>query len=123
AMLYENAGGIFVNHPHLSYMGNEAVRRMLDHSPYVLGIEVYNYLADWNYGGLGWARDTWHRILSTGRRCYGSAVPDHFSSDTNPTPMRGRNRLILPASYATMTRSEREQACLEAYFRGHWYAA
>lgn len=123
ALLYPQVGGLCLNHPKLSFAGVPKACELLDHSPYVLGIEVFNHLGEWNYDGKGWALDTWHDILVSGRRCFGFGSPDHADVEGAPSERKGFNRLLLPASYATMTRSEREQACLEAYYNGHWYVA
>jgi hypothetical protein len=123
-LVYPNGGGISLNHPHLSFAGTVTAKEMLDYSPLVLGIEIYNHLAEWNYDGKGWALDVWHDILVSGRQCYGFGAPDHAEDSADLPPARqGFNRLLVPASYATMTRTEREQACMEAYRDGRWYVA
>jgi hypothetical protein len=122
-LLYANAGGISLNHPHLSFAGVPMAKQWLDYSPYVLGIEIFNHLGDWFYDGRGWALDIWHELLVTGRRCYGFGAPDHTDVEGAPETRHGSNRLLVPSAYATMTRSQREQACLEAYYNGQWYVA
>lgn len=119
-LLYPNGGGISLNHPHLAFMGVDDAKTMLAYSELILGIEVYNFLGDWNYDGHGWAEDVWHDILVSGQRCFGFFAPDHNTTES-PYPPQGANRLLVPSTYTTMSRAEREQACLEAYREGRWY--
>lgn len=123
-LLFPEAGGLIFAHPKLSFAGIPALIEALDYSPYVLGIEVYSHLTDWNYGINPFAYDAWHAVLATGRRCWGVGVPDHRDDpESSPEIALGRNMLLVPSSYATMSRSEREQSCLEAYYEGRWYVA
>lgn len=128
AMLYPNSGAIIANHPQLSYPGDTRMMEMLDYSPHVAGIEIWNGLADWYYPGkTGWAVNTWHHILLTGRRCYGFGAPDHWAAFSgnpgNPATARGRNMLVLPTGFAALSSAAKEQACLEAYYNGEFYVA
>src|SRR5690606_37316871 len=82
ALKWPDKGGFIINHP----WHNNTIRpafptmlAMLDHTPAVLGIEIYNHMLEhWYTQPLGWALDVWHDILVTGRRCYGSASLDHW---------------------------------------------
>jgi hypothetical protein len=117
-LLVTDGGGITLNHP----AGQLAdYTDMLDFDPRVLGIEVWNQLAN----GFGASRALadqpgapqlhfyrlWDDILRTGRRCWGFFVKDHL------TFTRGRNVLLLPPLDG-LSQSEREAAALRAYRRG-----
>ncbi len=125
-MQYEDGGGFIINHPTISPLTHVQVAQYLDHSPLVLGIEVYSNLVSWDpdYNSDGYALEHWHRALVSGRRCYGIASSDHWlESSGHPEETMGANRLLVPSSYAAATREEREHLCLQAYRRGEWYAA
>lgn len=128
SMLHADGGGISVNHPNISaYPGDATVLEMLDYDERVLGIEIYDGFTDWSpgYGSEdGYATEVWHRLLNTGRRCYGFAVPDHWKESAgHPATPLGCNRLLVPSSYAAADRATREHLCLQAYRNGQWYCA
>lgn len=111
-LLYEDGGGITINHPtwsntfgHINI--NNFVYDLLDYDHRVLGIEIFNESCNTNEArpNTGWALDLWDRILNTGRKCWGFAVPDHA--------VNGRNVLL--------TRSRDEHTCLKAYRDGAFY--
>jgi len=89
----------------------------------VLGIEIYNDYSgrkDWsanpNYQSpdeeaQGFSLNFWDRVLATGRRCWGSCVPDHSASRPGNWP--GRNILLVPEFT--------EYECLKAYRDGRFY--
>lgn len=124
ALDYPDGGGITINHPTwFSKFTDEQVFEMLDFDDRVLGIEIYNDYSnrkDWlenpNYQppdetDKGFSLNLWDRVLSTGRRCWGSCVPDHsVCRDGN---WDGRNVLLVP----TFTEDE----CLRAYRIGSFY--
>lgn len=116
---YSDAGGIIINHPNWTkstgsgrILTNTDIFEMLDYDQdRVLGIEIYNY-NDLDYA---WDLDLFDRILSTGRRCWGTAAPDHYfpgyKEDYAPG---GRNVLIVP--------SATDYQCMKAYRDGRFYA-
>ena len=108
---YKDAGGITINHPTWTGLPLSVVESMLDFTPEVLGIEIFNASSQQS-NGTGWAIDMWDLILKTGRRCWGFAVPDHaHKSDPN---FQGRNQLLV--TEAT------EHGCLKAYRNGAFYS-
>lgn len=116
-IIYADAGGLTINHPVWSSMNTEIVESMLDYDQErVLGIEIYN---DGESSSMirdgvnvGWAVNMWDEILSTGRRCWGLAVPDHGTERTGH--WTGRNILLVNelTSYK----------CLKAYREGRFYS-
>jgi hypothetical protein len=106
-LLFQDAGGVTINHPVWSDLPLEQAISMLDLDPRVLGIEVYNDSSE-IFNGKGWSVDMWDEILRTGRKCLGFFVPDH-------TLARGRNILLVP--------SFTEHACLRAYRSGSFYGS
>lgn len=125
-MQHSDGGGFTINHPGISaYVGDSVAMEMLDYSPLFLGIEIYDFFTDWSpdYGAFdGLALETWHRLLVTGRRCWGFAVPDHWKeSNGHPAVPKGANRLLVPSSYTVADRPTREHLCLQAYRNGQWY--
>jgi len=123
-LVYPGAGGITINHPTwFTRFSDEQVLEMLDFDEGVLGIEIYNdYSArrDWSLtagyeppdeSAPGFSLNLWDRILSTGRRCWGSCVPDHsVGAEGN---WRGRSILLM--------NEFTDRACLEAYRQGRFY--
>jgi len=109
-LLFEDAGGISINHPVWSSLSFDEVCQMLDFDNRVLGIEIFNDTCATGYGdpGKGWAVKLWDEILKTKRKCVGFCVPDH-------TLGRGRNVLLVPAFT--------EYECLKAYRQGSFYGA
>ena len=116
-MQYADAGGITINHPIWSKNALDIndIFAMLDYSPKVLGIEIYNQTCEDNSQN-GWALSLWDEILLTGRKCWGFCVADHGgeSSYAHPTPeFSGRNVLLVDAFT--------EYDCLIAYADGRFY--
>lgn len=120
---YPDGGGIVIAHPTWSHLTDAAVLEMLDFSPCVLGIEIYNdgvargiregrYPLEEGEPVPGYSTHMWDRILSTGRQCLGFAVPDHNIGEQSD--WLGRVVLLVPEFT--------EQACLRAYRQGHFYA-
>lgn len=111
---FPDGGGITINHPVWSDLSVQQVLEMLDHDERVLGIEIFNDTSE-RTKGTGYAIDLWDRILATGRRCYGFAVPDHhgYAPGEDQSPWKGRNHLWVP----TFT----EEALLKAYREGRFY--
>ena len=107
-LIYEDAGGVTINHPKWTRMDAKACCTILDHDPRILGIEFYNQSSqEVENPPTGWSLDIWDQILKTGRRCFGLSVPDH-SHD----PIRGKNILLCdPTVYD----------CLRAYRIGAFY--
>lgn len=97
-LVYDDAGGVTINHPVWSYLTTETVMSMLDYDKdKILGIEIYN---DGESSAMirdgvnvGWAVEMWDDILLTGRRCWGFAVPDHGTERTEQ--WTGRNILLI----------------------------
>lgn len=107
-LLFEDGGGITINHPTWSGLSFDEVCQMLDYDERVLGIEVFNDTCATGYGepARGWALQLWDKALQTGRKCYGFFVPDH-------TVGRGKNILLVPEFT--------EFECLKAYREGAFY--
>ena len=113
-MLFEDGGGITINHPVWSQLTVQNICDFLDYSDTVLGIEIYNQSSEID-NGTGWALDLWDEVLKTGRRCYGFAVPDHKAeSETTGTEWYGSIRLIVPEIT--------QQECLKAIRNGAFYS-
>lgn len=109
---YADGGGVTINHPAWSNLTDEVVTDMLDFDDRVLGIEIYNHSCELQ-NQTGWCLDWWDRILATGRKCWGFAVPDH-TAEQGRNPWLGRNVLLV--SEAT------EHECLKAYREGRFYS-
>lgn len=118
---YPDGGGITLNHP---TAGADLYFEMLDHDPRVLGIEVYNHLAN-GFGSTKSITDQgleradrfyllWDELLRSGRRCLGFFVNDHMSAG------RGRNILLEPPP-AGRSRAEREESALRSYRLGRFW--
>jgi len=115
---FPDGGGITLNHPTSTI---DAYLPQLDHDPRVLGIEIWNHnttgfgstngLSDDGPGPQRHFYDLWDAILSTGRRCLGFCVKDHWGCG------RGRNVLLVPPA-AGKSRLEREHEALVAYRQG-----
>ncbi len=107
ALLFQDGGGITINHPVWSGLTFEEVCQMLDFDIKVLGIEVFNDTCT-TFGDptRGWAIKLWDEILMTGRKCLGFFVPDH-------TINRGQNMLLV----SEFT----EHECLKSYRHGAFY--
>jgi len=109
-ILFPDAGGITINHPRCSL---ENVLELLDFSPRVLGIEVWNQHTGFGGPGMGYYQ-LWDKSLQTGRRCLGFFVKDHVFFG------RGRN-VLLVSRPPTATRQEREHEALLAYREGRFF--
>lgn len=114
-LLFEDGGGVIINHPNWSKLPLGLMTTMLDYdTERVLGIEIYNdtceQLSD---PPVGWDLENWDAILMTGRRCWGFAVPDHHGYPGYNRPFIGRN-ILLAAETS-------EYACLKAYRNGEFY--
>lgn len=107
---FPDGGGITINHPAWSQLDIAQICQMLDYDNRVLGIEIWNETCQ-RLDGHGFALEMWDKILSTGRPCYGFAVPDHF----NDPNWKGRNYLLIPEF--------NEKECLKAYRQGRFYCA
>jgi hypothetical protein len=103
-MIYEDGGGVTINHPTWTHLDREFLLKLLDHDPRVLGIEVLE-------AGTN-SENYWDWALSTGRQCFGVFVPD-WSIDNEKT--FGVNVLVVPERTV--------HACLKAYRLGNFYGA
>ncbi|QDU75254.1 hypothetical protein Pan97_22840 [Bremerella volcania] len=111
-----DGGGVTINHPHWSRMSAAHAQELLDFDPRVLGIEIWNQTGH-DINGRGWSLTQWDSLLSTGRRCWGFAVPDH-GHNSNPK-FHGRNILLVPQETPVY---QLPAACLRAYRNGNFYA-
>lgn len=106
-LLYSDGGGLTLNHPTWTWEQNlfsmDIFCHLLDLDEKVLGIEIFNTN---RYDTV-----LWDYILSTGRRCWGFAVPDHYHK--SHATWYGRNVLIVPE----LTQHE----CLKAFRNGNMY--
>ncbi len=105
-MLYEDGGGLTINHPTWTYNQNlfsmDILIKILDIDDIVLGIEIYNGK---------WDTELWDQILCSGRRCWGFTVPDHYHK-SHPV-WYGRNVLIVP--------EKTSYECLKSLRKGNMY--
>ena len=106
-LLYQDGGGLTINHPtwteHQNLFSMDILIRILDMDSDVLGIEVFSTNI--------WDTELWDRILMSGRRCWGFAVPDHKHKSN--AVWYGRNVLVVPE----LTQHE----CLKAFRNGNMY--
>ncbi len=114
---YKDGGGITINHPYWSSIDEgqltyEDIIEMLDFDDRVIGVEFYNVDADIGVGGKEEEMAIWNRVLSTGRRCWGFCVPDHYAQRT--PDFGGRTILLVPEFT--------EHECLKAYREGRFYS-
>ena len=116
-LLYEDGGGVTINHPNWSHSPSITHQRIvdtLDYDPRVLGVEIYN---DGDREATSYPRyaDNFiDPVLMTGRRCWIFAVPDHMHESQHPNDWRGVQVLLVPA--------EDNHECLKAYRNGNFYA-
>ncbi len=103
-MIYDDGGGVTINHPTWTKLDRELMLRMLDHDPRVLGIEV---IEDSGYN----SENYWDWALSTGRQCFGFFVPDWHVENK----VFGVNVLCV--------QEKTVHACLKAYREGNFYGA
>lgn len=108
-LLFEDAGGITINHPSWSHLTFEETCSMLDFDPRVLGMEIFT---DGCIPEEEWSVELWDQVLRSGRRAFGFSVPDHMVNTQRP---RGKNMLLVP-DYT-------EYACLRSYRTGAFFCA
>ena len=104
-LLFEDGGGITINHPTWSKMEQAPIEEMLDFDPRVLGIEVLTQGS--------WSVEMWDNILKTGRKCLGFFVPDWGVQVTED--YRGFNVLLVD--------DFTEHNCLKAYRDGAFFGS
>jgi hypothetical protein len=102
-LIYEDGGGVTINHPTWTHLDREFLLKLLDHDPRVLGIEVLE-------AGTN-SENYWDWVLSTGRQCFGVFVPDWSIGNE----VFGVNVLVVPERTV--------HACLKAYRQGNFYGA
>ena len=102
-LIYEDGGGVTINHPTWTHLDREFLLKLLDHDPRVLGIEVLE-------AGTN-SENYWDWVLSTGRQCFGVFVPDWSIGNE----VFGVNVLVVPERTV--------HACLKAYRKGNFYGA
>lgn len=107
--LYEDGGGITINHPAWSNrqggLNQANIEEMLDYDERVLGIEVYNAQEE------DWDMSLWDNLLIKKYKCFGFAATDHIGQFSGSP--KGRN--VLLSSDAS------EHDCLKAYREGRFY--
>ena len=120
---YPDGGGVVINHPTwFSSIPDEFMFEMLDFDDRVIGMEIYNHLSygytqtgkrapDFQDEELGFSLNLWDRILTTGRRCLGFAVPDHSAKEGD---WHGRIVLLVPEPTG--------HECLRAFRNGNFYS-
>ena len=103
-----DGGGIIIAHPAWSHLPVDLLFRMLDFSPDVLGMEIYNHNSRVWFSDFS---DTlWDVVLSTGRQCFGFCVQDHPTADCK---WMGRIELLPEERTA--------ESCLRAMHQGRFY--
>ncbi len=108
---FRDGGGITLNHTGGPL---EATLEKLAFDPRVLGIEVWNQHLAFGRKGTLVFYNHWDEVLSTGQRCFGFFVRDHF------VYARGRNILLVPES-GELSREAREHNAARAYRNGTFY--
>lgn len=119
-LIYTDGGGITINHPAWSnwYLDRNAlpisrILKLLDLDSRILGIEFYNDSSErYQDQRVGWDLTTWDTVLSTGRRAWGFAVPDHYAQ--THSEWKGRNVLLVT--------EKSEHECLRAYREGRFFS-
>ena len=71
SLLWEEGGGIIINHPNYTRIPFDFLLEALDYDDRVLGIEVWNTSMS--------SEDIWDNVLRTGRQCFGFFAPDHYN--------------------------------------------
>ena len=107
-LLYEDGGGLTINHAKWSEISIDGLNSILDYDDRVLGIEIWNHA--YSAPESSWMLDMWDAILSTGRRCFGFAVPDWNA--VSHSDWGGFNFLLCDPN---------EHDCLKAYRDGAFY--
>jgi len=123
---YPDGGGVVINHPTwFSDIPDAFVFEMLDFDERVIGMEIYNDLSygytqsgkralDFQDEEPGFSLNLWDRVLSSGRKCLGFAVPDHSARAGGGGDWHGRIVLLVPEFT--------EHECLRAFRNGNFYA-
>lgn len=113
-LLFEDGGGVTINHPTWSNDQNggeegnlpqSLIEEMLDFDERVMGIEVLTQGS--------WSLDMWDRVLRTGRRCLGFWVPDWAVQINEP---HGGFNVLLVDEFT-------EHKCLKAYRDGAFFGS
>ena len=117
-LLYEDGGGVTINHPLWSgrvHLPFKLICEALDYDPRVLGVEIYSD------GDRYRGRNIWTNsaiadsILATGRRCWLFAVTDHAQEVAEERQRwLGINVLLVPVAT--------QHELLKAYRDGRFYA-
>lgn len=108
---FPDGGGITLNHTGGPL---NATLEKLNFDPRVLGIEVWNQHLGFGRKGTLAFYNHWDEVLSTGKRCFGFFVRDHFVYE------RGRNILLVPESNR-LSLEEKEHNASRAYRNGTFY--
>ena len=106
-LVIPDGGGIIINHPAWSYLRPDFICEMLDFSPEVLGLEVYNGTSRKTYADF--SDPLWDAVLATGRQCYGFCAVDHLKNGA----WNGRSVILTP--------DRSVEGCLRALRQGHFY--
>lgn len=102
-LLWEDGGGIVINHPNYTRLPLDLLLDMLDYDDKVMGIEVWNTSMT--------SEELWDNVLRTGRQCFGFFSPDHYNDlSCLYDPMN----ILLPEK-----RTAHE--CMKAYRNGEFY--
>lgn len=104
-LLFEDGGGVTINHPTWSKIEQSLIEEMLDFDPRVLGIEVLCQGT--------WDLEMWDNVLKTGRRCLGFFVPD-WGVQVDEV-YKGFNVLLM--------NDFTEHNCLKAYREGAFFGS
>lgn len=102
-LLWEDGGGIILNHPTHTRAPLEFLLEALDYDERVLGIEVWNTSQS--------SEEVWDSILCTGRQCFGFFAPDHFNKLSQ---MYNPMNILLPGERTA-------HACMRSYREGSLY--
>lgn len=114
-LLFEDGGGIVINHPRRNNSNNRQNMIKLDYDERVLGIEAYSHRGERDYGNRGIAFDVWDEILLTGRKCFGFASPDENGGIWDIPNNYGLGRNVLLVDELS------EHKALKAYRDGNFY--
>lgn len=102
-LLWEEGGGIIINHPTHTQCIFQFLLDALDFDDRVLGLEVWNTTLS--------SEGVWDSVLRTGRQCFGFFVPDHFNK---------LSRMYNPMNIL-LTEERTARACMKAYREGAFY--
>ena len=106
-LVVPDGGGIIINHPAWSYLRQDFLIEMLDSSPEVLGLEVYNGTSRKTY--TDFSDPLWDAVLASGRQCYGFCAVDHLKNGA------WNGRIVI------LTAERTAAGCLRALRQGHFY--